>query len=309
MKNNAIVNKRNVIVVSTMGVIIAYLYLSMCLNLFPFIGVDLDDKLKISNIMTSFVQVLFFVVTAIIAILSYRQAKQTLFNPIRTEIFKLQVEEYQRIVEFFRQGSFIEVFDYNEIVKINAFELVDDYAIAFFKTDINEEKLKELRTEQQMHVVGVIISNNHAMKNLELIGYDTKFEDNISKPTQITNPALILKQWESYEYCNVKITDKFHEKVEYIAKLINSPILPRQLVILIEKFNKMNMENMDILAIMLTEKAQIFPTKYPAIANLKEINMLAFFNEFNHRKNDLEVESKNILNFINHYFQVDDIIN
>ena len=42
--------------------------------------------------LKDFFNIVFFLTVSIVAVLSYLQARKTLFSPIKTEIFKLQIE-------------------------------------------------------------------------------------------------------------------------------------------------------------------------------------------------------------------------
>jgi hypothetical protein len=42
---------------------------------------------------------------SVIAVLSYLQARKTLFSPIKTEIFKIQMEEFKLVLAFFNKRS------------------------------------------------------------------------------------------------------------------------------------------------------------------------------------------------------------
>jgi hypothetical protein len=68
-------------------------------------------------------QVFFFIVAGTVTVLSYRQAKKTLFTPIKTEVFKMQVKAFEEILAFFQnktESDFVEAFDFNYILTINA---------------------------------------------------------------------------------------------------------------------------------------------------------------------------------------------
>jgi hypothetical protein len=66
----------------------------------------------------NFFNILFFIVMIVIAILSYIQARKTLFSPIKTEIFKVQIGAFQDVLKFFNRHNsydFDREFDVNNI--------------------------------------------------------------------------------------------------------------------------------------------------------------------------------------------------
>src|SRR5688572_24242827 len=60
-----------------------------------------DVNFIVSTIKDIF-QILFFCVIVAVTILSYLQAKKTLFTPIKTETFKMQIKAFEEILLFFQ---------------------------------------------------------------------------------------------------------------------------------------------------------------------------------------------------------------
>lgn len=99
-----------------------------------------------------FFQILFFCVAITVTILSYLQAKKTLFTPIKTEIFKMQIKSFEEILAFFQsktETDFTHQFDFDFIVAANFRIMFTDYIRTFFKDEIevNDEAMKELFTK------------------------------------------------------------------------------------------------------------------------------------------------------------------
>ena len=89
--------------------------------------------------------ILFFVTASIITVLSYIQARKTLFAPIRTETFKLQLNAFKETLAFFQNKSevdFMECFDLNRIVSLNTFQMAEKYISEFFEKEITIDKEK-----------------------------------------------------------------------------------------------------------------------------------------------------------------------
>ena len=78
--------------------------------------------------------IFFFLIMSIIGILSYIQAKKTVFSPIKTEVFKYQLQAFEKIIEYFQNKSEVELFndlDLETIMEINTFYLYKDYVNLF----------------------------------------------------------------------------------------------------------------------------------------------------------------------------------
>lgn len=88
----------------------------------------IDQVKDIANIV-------FFVTMSVIALLSYLQARKTIFSPIKTEIFKLQIETFNKVISFFNrtgQSSFDELFDFHGLFEFNAERMQRTYTNLFF---------------------------------------------------------------------------------------------------------------------------------------------------------------------------------
>lgn len=97
----------------------------------------------IVSIVRDIFQILFFVIVGLVTLLTYLKAKRTLFQPIKTEVFKEQIKVFSDILSFFRGKKEIDLsneFNFDKLLEVNCISLIDDYASFHFdmKFDINE---------------------------------------------------------------------------------------------------------------------------------------------------------------------------
>ena len=95
----------------------------------------------------------FFLVVSTIGILSYIQARKTLFSPIKTEIFKLQIEEFKKILEAFNyknQRQFDEETGIQEVFNINACKMHLKYINCYLLIQIITQVEQLLFMEQSL---------------------------------------------------------------------------------------------------------------------------------------------------------------
>ena len=55
------------------------------------------------------IEALFYILTGVIALLTYLSARKTILQPVKTEVFKRQVEVFSSIMELFNGKSEIEI--------------------------------------------------------------------------------------------------------------------------------------------------------------------------------------------------------
>jgi hypothetical protein len=89
--------------------------------------------------------IIFYIVTIIIGILTYKQAKKTIFSPIKTEVFKLQTDVFHKILSFFDEVEYKERFDFDKIVNMNIKLTIDNYLINLSEFKIDKNFLRAKR--------------------------------------------------------------------------------------------------------------------------------------------------------------------
>lgn len=89
------------------------------------------------------IEALFYVLTGTVALLTYLGARKTILQPIKTEIFRNQVEVFTSIMKLFNGKSEYEIrqaFGFKEMLRANILSLLDDYAQVFFDINIDPDK-------------------------------------------------------------------------------------------------------------------------------------------------------------------------
>ena len=252
-------------------------------------------------------QIIFFSGVLTITILSYLQAKKTLFTPIKTEIFKMQIKAFEEILIFFQNKSendYTRQFDFDKIVIINSQILVLDYIKHFYTNEINidKEKVEDLMKES----AGAIVTQNYMVKHFTKPNYYEKSEK--FEQEEITNPALIIKGWQEYEYGKIEFTTKYKEELEKLKNLSASPLLPQTLKEKLSTFEKTVRDNLSLVGKVLNEIAQEMPTRFPNKNALKKYNHMGVWNQYNKEMKNLKDEAEDILQNIREYLQIDILI-
>lgn len=252
----------------------------------------------------------FFLAMSTIAILSYFQARKTLFSPIKTEIFKLQVEEIKEVLEVFNhkhQSDFDKETGIQEVLYINAYEMHMVYINCFFKDQVKppEELIEKINSERY----GAIISEKHASKFFVKIsaGEETKQTPQVRDDSPV-GPALKLAKWNEYEHGAINYTKKYNDATEKLTKLASSPLLPKELTEKIYKVIDVNHKNLSLIGDVLTTAAKDMPTQYKTVEQATNFKPTWIWNEYNSLRESTDPSVNDILSYINKHLKIKEIM-
>lgn len=252
-----------------------------------------------------FFNILYFLVISAVAVLSYIQAKKTLFSPIKTEIFKLQIQVFQEVLVFFNNHTiidFFEEFGFYEILEINSIEMQHAYINTFFKDKIKISD--ELKEKLETASFGVITTGEF----LELVTPGTELlEAEIPKENDL-DPAIKLAKWSEFKLEGVAYTRKFHEKSEELSKLATSPIMPKELTDLLYKFIEIIHNNLLCIGKAISESAQEMPKKYSTPEAVIKFHPAWIWNIYNAKRENTDKVVEEILKFVNNYLKINELM-
>lgn len=253
-------------------------------------------------------QIIFFLTLSTIGLLSYLQARKTLFTPLKTETFKLQLKTFEDILMYFGKHEDINIddkYDYKKIFHLNSLRLRDCYLDHFFRDKIKVNK--EKRGEAFKDLVGEVVTKKYAEENFEIV--DNHIKKELKEPTpKADNPSIILANWQKYDHGLIGYTAKYFEETEKLKKFNTSPLLPKELRSLIEAFRSQVTQNLVLVGAILTEIAKELPEKYPTIENLQESEMHWAWNIYNRKRVQLKEKQNQILEYISKYLNVENLL-
>ncbi len=262
----------------------------------------LDNIKNVTNI-------LFYAVISIVTVLSYLQARKTLFAPIRTETFKLQLKAFEEILSFFQnktESDFLQSFDFDRIVSLNTLEMADGYVSNFFSDKIKLDK--EAREKTMSPLIGAVISKEHAEKYFQSVDANAPIYKNKEDENKIDNAAIILAKWQSYEHAMVGYTQQWQDQMNELNRLSASPILPKQLRDLLGSFESVGHDNLTLISEVITDCSKRMPEHFPSASNMKDFSPSWIWNEFNSKRKNFEPTAKSILDFMNNYLKIEQLM-
>jgi len=206
-----------------------------------------------------FVSIGFYIVVGVLGVLSYRQARKTLFIPMKTEAFKLQLKVLEEILLFFedvRQKRIDVVFDLERIFYTNGALLLGDYGQHFFKGKIrtDDDKRKAMLADFRYAMV-----KPHALEHAD----DLVEPEEPVPAVEDKNPAIVLARWKEYECSSIHYSDLHHEAMQRLDHFVGSPLVPTELKTLVSQFREGVARSLSAIGEVLTEASQEMPEKYP----------------------------------------------
>lgn len=94
------------------------------------------------EVVKVFAQIMFWGVASTVTVLTYLQARRTVLQPIRTEVFKVQLKSMSEIMGMFLGNGEIALrdkFDFRSLFDANFCYLMDAYASNFFDLRFEQE--------------------------------------------------------------------------------------------------------------------------------------------------------------------------
>ncbi len=216
----------------------------------------------------------------IIGILTYKKAKLTLLQPIRTEVIKKQSELLTRFLQFLQDNnqSFEHGIDYINIVQINVACALRDYGFVFKEEDKTLKGLKE-------HTSGWMpCGKSNILRDVEIVG---TFK-NESK--QIKKDDYQKEKFENLKNGDIDI-DKIYQTIHFVdfmkklSDFSDNPFMPKTIQITLnELINSINYNLTIVLKKELEEFMIQFSKEYFKNGYAPNFDPIGVFNSFNHKR-------------------------
>lgn len=254
------------------------------------------------NWIKDIVTLIFAGTATIICVLTYRRARATILQPIRSEVIKKQSELLTRFLQFLKENnySFENGIDYVKMVQINALCTLRDYGFIFKD---QEDLLSKLNKE----IAGWIpCGNSNVLNDVEIIGV---FK---SDTEECKSNNLGKEKYENLKCRKIDI-DKIYQSntlVDFIKKLSdfsNDPFMPRSIQkTLSELSNAINYNLTKVLKSEIEKFMLAFSEEYFKKGSAPKFDPVGVYNEFNHERIHHRTTVVKLRNEIRKYLLIDD---
>ena len=247
--------------------------------------------------VSQFIQILFWLVAGSIAIMTYRQARRTVFQPLRVEVFKQQLSLLTKISETFVSRDESELrahFDLEECVDFNASLLIE----TFLDQEYQLKRKTSLMDEYRERFPIGLVSAESMEQNFELVA-----PPNGESERQSSGDPVPDIDWEQFKVPMIAVSQAYDAASQDILKLVRDPLVPRQLSELLRKLADVASENLRQIEPALEEAAKQLPISYPNEDLVKEPSLRWVGNIWNDRVLPMRPIADEIGDFIREFIQ------
>lgn len=256
------------------------------------------------SVVRDIFQVLFFITVGTVTVLTYLKAKRTLLQPIRTEVFKEQLKVFADILTFFQGKGEVDLrdeLDFDNLLSVNYIDLLDDYASIYFKLEIDRKQRPYNSSECSSSIVPITYVQKFFTPVDGYLNETSQEEGNKPEGKHV--------EWDDYEYGVIHIPNKTRDRLKELDKIMDSPLIPKALLALLDKYKETVRNNMLLISTLLTECSQELPNQYPAIETLEKAGIGWVRFKYNREFVCLEGNAKEITDYVRNYFDTDNLFN
>lgn len=246
---------------------------------------------------------LFFVGTGtIVAILTYRRARATILQPIRTEVIKKQSEILSKLLQILKEHnqSFEVGLDYVNMVQINVLLTLRDYGFIF-------KEHKEILEKLKYQLSGWIpCGKGNILKDVEVIGVFAKNVNTDKTSEYGVEKFNNLKKGE-IDIDKIYLTNRHSEFTKLILEFGEDPFMPTSVQLtLTELINDIN----NNLTLVLKRELESFMLDFSKVyfekSNAPHFDPIGVYNNFNHSRVRHRQTFNKLKNEIRKYLRVDE---
>jgi hypothetical protein len=249
------------------------------------------------------VQTLFFALIGAITVLTYVRARKTLLQPIRTEVFKTQLQEFTAILSMLGGKGEIELSDewgFSEFRRANCTAMFDAYARTFFDAKIDPNNRPYNTTNcpvSRIEPETLVMADDYVVS-----------DQSQSAKSGDRDPRVRAAQWATYKPDEIHLPTVMVQAQDRLTKVLESPLLPAKCLAELRAFEDTVDANVVLIAKVLKDSAKEMPMKYETPQMLAHASFNWVENQYNNEFNQLKPKADAVVAFIRSYYDVESIM-
>ena len=241
----------------------------------------------------------------LVALFTYLRAKETLLQPVRSEVIKRQSELLMNLLEFITKDEASSGPDYLDLIHVNVHEGMVKYGFVIADQQNIEKKLNEL--------VGgsVFFAKDNIITDLEVVqpfpssssenGKDKKQSESDRQDYEKAKAGDIQISW-------IFLTKKHQQYMRSLSAYANNPLLPSNVQKVLHKIA--DDINSNVTVVMKATLEDFFKDLFKKHCAVEggwkgKISPIGVYNEFNHRRIHNDNDIARLSAEIRKYLKVD----
>ena len=227
--------------------------------------------------LIDWVQIAFWIAAGLVAVLSYLQARKTFFQPLKLEVFKLQMALLARVHELCvgpERGGTVQAFDLDRIGSVNAYLALADYA----RTQFGEEGSAALEA-----------LNPGSLKDFEV------------------QRAVAISAGASSIEIQILVIEKYRRALAELRSLDRDLLLPTRLRELLDALLSATMAYVSQYMATPTASRQRLAELYPTLESLQAIDRVSLWKTRLQGLVSVQNAGEQIVGYVREYYEVDHI--
>jgi hypothetical protein len=210
---------------------------------------------------------------------------------LKAAVFEKQLELIHEVEAFFKYKTsldFFEKFAFDQMVVVNAWEMLYQYAQIQFGVELNNDK------KPKIYCPAAHFHDDTPVIPLDSPRIPDYEEENDREP------------WGKYfHYDVVHMPKRCVEASDKVSDFLQSPLLPSGVIPLIKDFLTDITYNVEAVRDTMNECASKFPEAYPDVDSLKKFHTSWIWNHYIKRAKDLSESAQKILEYLREYLGTD----
>ncbi len=244
------------------------------------------------GIIKDILWIIFTLIATIVAVLTYKRARLTFLQPLRSEVVKRQIDEMIELLNFLNTDNLDEKIDYYNI-------LLGNFEIKMDEIGFSDETVKKRVKYYEDMFVGTYITKDTFDEN-RYYPITPFFNPNKIKDKK-TKTDFELLQEGIVKLHGIKITKQHSNYMNEFEKYLESPIIPTKIKEKLELIMKDINENITIKIPMII-KTVVLSVYEKQINNVSAIGIINLFSEIK-KKHDEQI--KDLRKEIRDYLKID----
>lgn len=238
----------------------------------------------------------------VVAILTYRRARATILQPIRTEVIKKQSEILSSLLQILKENnhSFENGLDYVNLVQANVLMTLKDYGFVFKENKEISDKLKN-------NLAGwTPCGKSNILKDVEIIGTFSE-ETDPKKTDEYGLEKFNNLKMQQIDIDKIYLTKSHSEFVKTTSEFRDDPFMPTTIQQTLKELSNDINSN---LVIVLKSELEIFMLDFSKVYFEKNaaphFDPVGVYNSFNHSRVHHRETFNKLRNEIRKYLRIDE---